>query len=249
LGNFQTDLSVCMPLYDPKVLNKTFLERALASISSQSLLPREIVFSSDREILYLKELCEQIHPKISVNILVKEADSASANFNNSILAATSKFVKILCQDDFLINPNHLQRVVSAFENSSALWIASGCRHYEEEIGSYTRRISPRFKSSLLEGKNGIGAPSVVAFVRNSFLPFSTSLHFMYDCEWYLRMAHNFGKPKILSDAEVGIRIHKHQSTNTLIDTLPDEIKITKQLHSSRYRSTLTQCICQKKREP
>ena len=234
-----------MPLYDPKVLNKTFLERAIASISSQSLLPREIVFSSDRQILYLKELQKQIHPMISVNILIKDAESASANFNNSILAATSKFVKLLCQDDFLINPNHIQRLVSVFENSEASWIASGCRHYEERIGTFTRSIAPRYKSSLLQGRNGIGAPSVVAFERKNFLPFSTSLHFMYDCEWYLRMAHNFGKPKILGGADVGIRIHRHQSTHALVDTLAEEIKITKQMHLPRYRSTLTRCTCQK----
>jgi len=246
LGNFQTDLSVCIPLYDPELTNKTFLREAIESITSQSSLPTEIVFSSDQKILYLEELCKQIPPEISIKIVIKEAPCASVNFNNSILAATSKFVKLLCQDDFLIDRNHLQRIVSVFDRSKTSWIASGCRHYEDEIGSFTRTISPRFQSSLLKGKNGIGSPSVIAFERRSFLPFSPRLHFMYDCEWYLRMAHNFGKPEIISGAGVGIRIHAHQSTNSLHKTLSDEIKVTKQMHSSRFWLSLAQCICQRK---
>jgi glycosyltransferase involved in cell wall biosynthesis len=241
--NRQADLTVCLPLHDPNNTNREFLHKAILSILKQTELPRQIVFTSNHPIGYLSDLLSLIPKEINVVNRIAKTSGASQNFNNAVSSATSSYVKILCQDDFLINPEHFEESILTLKSSKSSWLATGCVHYEDELKIFSREIHPRYRSKLLKGVNTIGSPSVILFERSKFLPFSENLDFMYDCEWYVRMFHRFGMPFLSKSIDIGIRIHSNQSTNIVSEKLSDEIFISGRLHSKSKFSSRGNCLC------
>lgn len=241
--NRQADLTVCLPLHDPDNTNREFLHQAILSILKQTQLPRQIVFASNHPIGYLSDLLSLIPKVIHVVNRIEKASGPSQNFNNAVRSATSSYVKILCQDDFLINPKHFEESIITLKSSNPSWLATGCAHYEDKPKIFSREIRPRYRSKLLKGVNTIGSPSVILFERSKFLPFSEDLDFMYDCEWYVRMFHSFGKPFLSKSIDIGIRIHENQSTNVVSKKLSEEIVISGRLHSKSKFRRRGSCLC------
>jgi glycosyltransferase involved in cell wall biosynthesis len=239
----QADLSVCIPIHDPASTNKEYLREGVTSILSQTVLPKEIVFTSNHEVIYLQDILSIIPKEIVSLVKIAPTNGASENFNNSVTAASGKYVKLLCQDDFLMDEGHFEAAVNSMELAKHSWLTTGCQHFEEISRSFTRKIRPRYRDKLIRGVNTIGSPSVVFFKRIDFLPFSGKLEYMYDCEWYVRMFHNLGKPLIQSGSDVAIRIHKYQSTNTVSKLLESEVLISSQMHSKKWLNLFGPCAC------
>ena len=97
----QADLSICIPLHDPTGTNRDYLREAIFSILAQTVLPQQIVFTSNHPIMYIQEIFDLIPSEVRVVHRVKETCGASENFNNAVHLSTAKYVKLLCQDDFL----------------------------------------------------------------------------------------------------------------------------------------------------
>jgi hypothetical protein len=196
--------------------------------------------TSNSEIDYLRQIVAEYSMHFEVIYRVMQTNGASMNFNNCVELATNTYVQLLCQDDFLKSPKHLQKVFTSLEKSQERWAISGCRHFEDKLRRFDRRIRPRYSSDLIRGVNTIGAPSVVMFYREAFVPFDTRLHFMYDCDWYVRMNHNWGEPLVKRKDTIAIRIHGKQSTNQVSGLLEGEIEITAGNHSNTF---VKSCIC------
>jgi glycosyltransferase involved in cell wall biosynthesis len=234
------DLTVCIPLNDPENRNELFLREALNSLVSQTSLPAQVVMTSNSDIEYVHQIIAEYKMYFELIYKVTQTNGASMNFNNCIELATKKYVQLLCQDDFIKSPNHLKKVNASLVKSKKRWVVSGCRHFEDRLSEFSRRIYPRYSSGLARGVNTVGAPSVVMFYRDAFIPFDTRLHYMYDCDWYVRMCHNWGEPHIKRKDTIAIRIHDNQSTNQVSGLLEAEIEITASNHSS---SDVGSCIC------
>jgi glycosyltransferase involved in cell wall biosynthesis len=234
------DLAVCIPLHDPENVNEKFLRSALDSLVNQDLRPSQVIMTSSTDISYVHQVLAEYGSYFEFVYEVKETNGASMNFNNCVALANRTIVQLLCQDDFLKSPKHLVLAYRKLVNSKKYWMVSGCRHFEEKLLRFDRRIFPKYTNGLLEGYNTIGAPSVVTFHRKAFIPFDTQLHYMYDCDWYVRMFHNWGKPLVARRDSVGIRIHENQSTNEVSGLLEKEIKITGSNHLLTHEGT---CIC------
>lgn len=234
------DLTVCIPLNDPDNENELFLREALDSLVLQTSRPSQVVMTSNSEIEYVRQIVDDYNIYFEIIYRVMQTNGASMNFNNCVELATNTYVQLLCQDDFLKSTKYLQKVYASLEKTQKRWAISGCRHFEEESRRFDRRIRPRYSSDLIRGVNTIGAPSVIMFYRRAFVPFDTRLHFMYDCDWYLRMNHNCGLPLVKRKDTIAIRIHGNQSTNYVSGLLEGEIEITASNHSV---SSVRSCIC------
>jgi hypothetical protein len=235
------DLTVCIPLSDPKLQNREFLFSALDSLVVQSQRPRQVVLTSNESLSYLSVLPNLYDRFFEVTVSIKATNGASMNFNNSVSLAKGSIVQLLCQDDFLVDRKHLANVSRKFFRSDKMWMVSGCVHYEEQTQRYSRKIRPKFSLELLHGINSIGAPSVAAFRRSAFRPFDVNLHYMYDCDWYVRMYHSWGLPIIDKKSSVGIRIHENQSTHEVSALLG--IEKTTVASSHLIDQPGKQCIC------
>ena len=239
----QADLSVCIPIHDPANTNKEYLRAGVSSILSQTVLPKEIVFTSNHKVVYLQEILSIIPKEIASLVRIAPTSGASENFNNSVRAASGKYVKLLCQDDFLIDARHFEAAINSMEITNNSWLATGSQHFEDASSSFSRKIRPKYRNKLIRGVNTIGSPSVVTFKRNDFQLFSSKLEYMYDCEWYVKMFHNLGKPYIQHGSNVAIRIHRNQSTNTVFKLLESEILIASQMHSKKCLNLFSPCAC------
>jgi hypothetical protein len=234
------DMTVCIPLNDPENRNELYLREALESIVCQTVRPSQVVMTSNTDIEYVHGIVQQYSGYFEMIYRVNETNGASMNFNNCVALATGRFIHFLCQDDVIKSHKHLQIAYKKLIKSKKRWLISGSRHFKIENKYFGRRIRPSFTNRLIEGINTIGAPSVVTFCRTTFIPFDTDLHFMYDCDWYLRMCHNWGKPFVLRKAAIGVRIHKNQSTYQVSGLLESEIKIANRTHCNSNTDT---CIC------
>jgi hypothetical protein len=229
-------LTVYIPVYDPASKHEKFLDECLESISNQSLLPASVILSGNQLPKYLEKICSKYR---DLNISVIENDSTSAVDNLNFIPKYVKtpFTKILFQDDVLYSRNLIEECVSQL-SENAIWVVCASKHLDLGLHPLPRLVSPRYSLRLAKGINTLGSPSSVAFKTSAFINFDEKLRYMYDCDWYLSMAHSHGRPRFIRKTLVGIRIHEFQATNTVKSLLPKEIVITKSLHSARLFSEI-----------
>ena len=97
--------------------------------------------------------------------------------------------------------------------------------------------------NFLDGNNTFSSPSVAIFYRECFVPFDTRLSYLVDCEWYVRMIHNFGSPVLRKSLDIVNRLHESQATHDFKHLLSREIPIAKSSHSALdLRSKECSCV-------
>jgi hypothetical protein len=241
------DISICIPLHDPSEIYLDFVEDALNSISIQTNLPREIIISGASEPAYMNQILLKYAQFLSIRFLKNETTSTSSNLNFLVKRSTSEITKILFQDDFLISKNALENISNAFNDNEKVWLVSGSKNYDNQKRDFIRNIQPRFSNKIADGVNTIGSPSVVAFRTQYFIEFNEHLVWMLDCDWYLRMMHNFGHPIFLKEFQTASRLHDGQATHAAQNMHDAEVAMTRSSHSN-LRSFLSlsrrRCICQ-----
>jgi hypothetical protein len=87
---------------------------------------------------------------------------------------------------------------------------------------------------------------VVTFETEFFVPFDNQLHYMFDCDWYLSMAHYFGKPVEIKNVGVTIRRHSGQATIWAKSLLKKEKTVVRAKHRKVEfftRRQLGNCAC------
>jgi hypothetical protein len=105
----------------------------------------------------------------------------------------------------------LQKIAKAFEEG-AQWIA--CTSHNVGLDNYDHVPYPHKSiERLREGENTYGSPSAMAWKRND-LRFDVNLHWLFDCEFYARMAERYGVPAFV-DTPIFIRQWKGMATKTV----------------------------------
>lgn len=224
------DLVVLIPVHDPKLEYFEFLRTGVDSIRNQTCVPSEILFVSNHGIPFFEQLAALAGEELTLRFVQSDAISAADNINFGVARSGGFYTKILFQDDFLNHDRVLENSISELSNTGGKWLVSGSRDWDEEADKYFKPVTPRYSERLIVGVNGIGAPSVVTFQTDAFLPMDNRLHYMFDCDWYLSMAHNFGRPVELSDIAVTIRRHPGQATSWAKQLLKQEKVIVKANH-------------------
>lgn len=225
-----SEITVVMPVHDPIGTGKTRLIRAMRSIALQNNPPHTVMISSNHRISYLSEIEALASGKFRLLVFLNESRGAAENLNFLLEQVSSRYSKVLFQDDFLKSAESLEKIERSLGGSPHKWLVHGCDHFYEASGVTSRIHRPFVNRGLVRGVNKIGAPSVIAF-KNGLIPkFNEGMVYMFDCEWYLRMQHLFGEPVIVNEPLVTIGIHPDQATGWAQNFLKEEIAMTKKLH-------------------
>lgn len=190
----------------------------------------------------LTELPFSLSNRCTIRYLPSTHTGISNNTNFSINMAHGKYIKIMFQDDLLAHNEVLDEIAQTLDASRRVWLVSASDHFDEMKQLSGPIFIPKLKKGLFLGNNSISSPSVVAFRSSAFLEFEHTLSLMMDCEWYVRMLHNYGKPVILKKVAVINRIHSNQAQHSLKSSLAAEIEIVKKLHDKTSMKR-TGCLC------
>jgi glycosyltransferase involved in cell wall biosynthesis len=234
-------VTILIPVHDPNREYENLIHNALESISKQDLQPVEVLIVANHEMNYLDETFESFGHVLNLRILKSDAQSAPENINFGVNQADSRFVRLLFQDDYLSGSKSLSYSVSPLESGKGKWSVIGSVGVDLLSGRIYKSVIPKFTEKLSSGKNLIGAPSVVCFEKDTYVPMNIDLKFMFDCDWYLRMAHRFGPPVEVQEFGVGIGIHEGQATNWAQNLLSFEKRTVKKHHRKKFFGE--NCLC------
>lgn len=235
-------LSVCVPVFDPTQMYSAHLIQLLKSLALQTMKPDEVIMTANHDLAYLENLKEMMMGKFKLVFRRNESSGSAENTNHAISISKGELVKIMHQDDFFVNNKALDLTYKSLHNSEKVWRVSRFDHLVERTSLVHRESKPKITRRLINGVNNIGAPSGLAFKRSAFIPFDEEMKYMFDCDWYLKMWHNWGKPIISKDLEVRIRIHDGQASSWAVKLLQQEIVLTKQNHDRNHLFT-SKCRC------
>ena len=238
-------ITVVVPIHDPHATQFARVKRMAYSLALQDFLPRQLVISSNHEITYIDELLSIFPKTIQVDVVQNFSKNAPQNLNFAVNCASEPLVKVLFQDDFLLGGDYLAKVSHYLSHGRANWLATRSLDLRESDMSIIQDVTPKYTERLRKGINTIGSPSCVAFRRETYVPFDQDMVYMFDCEWYLRMAHRFGLPNLAKDSAVVIGIHGDQATHWAKKRLSAEKLRTNDLHRLyRPEKKSRRCSCQ-----
>jgi len=125
-------VSVCIPTFN----GSRFLNQTIQSVLSQTYTNIEVLISdhssSDETVTIINSFSD---PRLSL-IVLGSGGSASDNWNNAVVNARGKYVKLICQDDIL-KKNCIQEQVRALEEHPD---ASFCFSPRDIVSPGGRRI-------------------------------------------------------------------------------------------------------------
>jgi glycosyltransferase involved in cell wall biosynthesis len=110
-------VSVCIPVYDGAL----YIREAIRSVFNQTVIPEEIVISDSGSADGTEEIIreEARRTTVKITILLAKTPGMVANWNSTIRAASSKYVKFLFQDD-LLHPDCLEKMVTVAESDERI---------------------------------------------------------------------------------------------------------------------------------
>ena len=245
ISSMKPTISICIPVYLRNETDKSFLNELLLSIQTQNLVDYEIVISVDAKSpirLHNRDLNDPLTRDPRVRIVANQQSGISKNTNFSVMAAQGEFVKLMFQDDFFSHNRALEDIVSSFRNTKKKWLLTSSDHVNQQSKKLGPIINPKLKKSLFFGVNSVSSPSVAAFRAGYFVEFSNQLDLMMDCEWYVRMVHNFGKPVVLNRTAIVNRLHPNQAQHMLKSSLNREIEEVNLMHNKKQLRKIN-CKC------
>jgi glycosyltransferase involved in cell wall biosynthesis len=208
-------ISVCIPAYEMHGLGSGFLKESLDILAAQDFRDFEVVVSDHSKDDAIEKLCGSYGDTLRVTYARNERGRGNlgANFNNAILHAKGKVIKMLMQDDFLLGADSLRRVAEAFDGGKDGWLVTATirtRDGKEFYGPFY----PYWNNRMHRGNNTISSPSVLAFTNTDPLPFDEDVTWNLDCDYYKRLHERYGEPRILDSILVANRIGAHQVSST-----------------------------------
>jgi glycosyltransferase involved in cell wall biosynthesis len=110
----------------------------------------------------------------------------ASNLNNSIKNSSGEVIKLLMQDDYIIDNTALESIVQIFNDPGVNWLACGCYSGWSDL-DYNAMI-PRYDGdSISKCVNTIGSPSVISIRNRDVQYFDESLSWVVDLDYYKKM--------------------------------------------------------------
>lgn len=207
-------LSICIPVYarDDGLIEK-FLTESFVMLSVQSFKNFEVVISDDSRHSNIHDLCNYFSTILNIRYHKNRLEPSLANnMNNALRYATGDIVKILFQDDFLLHPNVLEKIVEGFDiNPDKNWLLMGFTHCNSDRSKFYDGRLPWFGNKYVNGDNTTGNPSSYSVRKECIVEFDPNLKFLVDGEMFYRSYYYHGDPIILNDVLVCFRDHEHSS--------------------------------------
>lgn len=165
------------------------------------------IHDSPKTAFFLSRLLESVAEQTFTDyeIVITKEGKMAENTNAAILKSKGDIVKILYLDDYFAHPKALENIVHEFKNEETKWLITGC----------DTNPHPKWSDKILEGKNTLGSPSVLAF-RNEYPNlFDFRMSWLLDCDYFHRLNERYGKPTILDEVGIIIGTGPHQMTHIL----------------------------------
>ncbi len=208
-------ISICVPVYEMNGRGVEYLSQLVGTIEQQTFKDYEIVISDHSSGDEIEKYCRG---KDKILYLRNEykVGSSSSNINNAIRHASGDIIKIMFQDDFLFSDNILELI----SKTTSKWGSIGFAHCNgDEKNKIFRPLIPYIHENIQEGVNTIGAPSVIFMREKNY--FDENLIWLMDCEFYKRMYESYGKPEIIKEIGVIIRIGGHTISSRCTEELKE----------------------------
>jgi len=236
-------ISVCIPVYISREEELDYLEQSLARLALQKIIGVELVVSdATTNQRWSGQVINMVNQFKNSKYVSAKGFNIGENVNSAVDNASSNFVKLLFQDDFIITDYSLFAAVMRLSLSRRSWHVSACNHFSEIRQQFYGYHRPRLSSTLLIGGNSLSSPSVVTFRRKRFVHLSDELTYLVDCDWYLRMSHSFGPPVFGVFPLISNRIHASQATHWAKKFLESEKSLIATMHSTGDMKQ-SECIC------
>lgn len=184
-------ISIVIPTYEMKGQGISFLKRCLDSLQKQINIDTqniEVVISDQSNDDVIEQFCKS-HPfAIRYHRTSTGRGIAAHNLNIGISHAKGRYVKILFQDDLLVEANHLATIIHAIENTQPQCILTGATHTRNGIDFYNP-ITPKNNPYFLFGNNTVSSPSVLIVAKRVLeaIPFDEHLKLLFDCDFYYQL--------------------------------------------------------------
>ena len=192
--------SIVSPVYEMKGKGVEALEYSFQQLSFQIFRDFDVVIGDHSVNNDIEKLCEKWSEHLDIKYFRNEENRGNPASNATFVMkkATGRYVKFLCQDDFLIDSFALQNIANElFDNPE--WLFTAYVHSQDRHHFYKYYL-PSLNPNIAY-VNTLGTPSAM-LVRNSenLLEFDNNLGYAYDCDFYYRMLQKYGEPKIVNKA-------------------------------------------------
>jgi hypothetical protein len=191
------------------------LTQCLLSIGEQRFRDFELVISDHSVDYAIANFLQTVRADFPITYIRNDQKrgSSSANFNNAIRHSKGEIIKILCQDDFLLDFDALERTVEAFIDPSVQWAITPYYHSRDGVELHMLH-SPELNDELLL-RNTIGTHSCLSVRRSGLLEmFDEDLIWLMDCEYYYRLHRAHGNPALIRRPTMANLVWKGQVTHT-----------------------------------
>jgi glycosyltransferase involved in cell wall biosynthesis len=183
-------LSIAIPTYEMKGEGVSFLLRNLDSIHQQTLdhtVIAEVVISDHSQSNEIEEFLKQYPANFPIKYCKNShfRGSISANTNFAIEQCTGDYVKILFQDDMLVETYYLDTITKLLEDKPVDFILTGASHTNNGVDFYDE-MSPKRNKFILFGENTISSPSTLTLKKSLIneIRFDEHLKLLMDCDFY-----------------------------------------------------------------
>lgn len=182
-------VSICIPTYN----NAAALKRCLDSIVLQDFMDYDIVISDDSDNNEVETLLKQYNFNQLAYYKNTVPLGSPDNWNNALLKAEGKYVKILHHDDYFATKDALSTFVLSLENnpSASFSFCYTHIHFKKDNGSFVHRQTNTQLNRLRSGpgflffRNVIGAPSAVFFRNDKTTLFDAAYKWLVDVDFYI----------------------------------------------------------------
>jgi glycosyltransferase involved in cell wall biosynthesis len=193
-------LAIAIPAYDMHSHGVHFLRRALDSIAKQSdvdFAQIEVVISDHSVDFAIEQFLASYQAPFKLHYVRNgtQFGNISHNVNHAtqfvLQNCSSSFIKILFQDDFLLEDGYLSQLIDIAKNQPDA-IITGATHSDDGNHFYNP-INPHNNPFLIFGQNSISSPSTLTLSRAACerLPCDEQVKLFMDIDWYYRLFKEF----------------------------------------------------------
>lgn len=215
--------SIIIPTWEQHGKGLFFLNQLLTSIKMQTFTDFEVIVSDHSRNSDIEKLCID-YSVLNINYIrnVLNRGNSPANLNVGLRQAKGDIIKIMFQDDFLIDKDSLSLIDNEFKKTQCKWLVNGSC-VTQDSKTYYGHMIPRWNDEIWRGNNTISSPSVLSFVNEDILFFDEDLVMLMDCDYYYSLYRRYGLPCVLENCLVANTAHEHQISRMYTGNLDLEI--------------------------
>ena len=210
-------LSVAIPCWSMNGAGVEMLNYNFNILSKQTLKDFEVVITDHSIDNSLEYLCKQWSKLLDIKYIknLEFRGCPAHNTNLGLKNSQGDYIKLLCQDDYLLNEKSLELIYNNISKNDSSWMFSSYIHTNDRKNFY-RYYVPHYNDDI-KLVNTFGTPSALTIKNKDVLEFDNNLKFMYDCEFYHRMVLKYGQPLIFDEVTMVNYIHENQTTTSIVN--------------------------------